>query len=175
MKHKIAIGVLASALVAGPAVQAQEAATAAGAAPTEARPAAEQPRYGQQKVVYHFNAYDAKAQAAGLGNIQNHINAVGAENLEVRVVMHGDGLSLLLYPDAVAQTKMKEGNATEQMQSRIASLKEQGVRFDICANSLNGRQVRFEDLYDAREGDIVPSGVAELSHLQSMGYTYVKP
>ena len=40
--------------------------------------------YGAQKVVYHINYDNPKAQAGALRNIQNHINAVGAENLEIR-------------------------------------------------------------------------------------------
>ena len=52
--------------------------------------------YGKQKVVYHINYDDPKAQAGALRNIQNHINAVGEENLDLKVVMHGKGLSLLL-------------------------------------------------------------------------------
>ena len=132
-------------------------------------------RYGKQKVVYHVNSYGAKGQTAALRNIQNHINAVGAGNLDLKVVMHGDGLSLLLSPDAVEGTKMKEGNATEEMDARIAGLKQQGVKFEVCANTLKGRQVSLDDLYDSSEADVVPSGVAELARLQSMGYTYIKP
>ena len=43
--------------------------------------------YGKQKVAYHVNYYDAKRQTGALRNIQNHINAVGAENLDLRVVI----------------------------------------------------------------------------------------
>jgi len=132
-------------------------------------------RYGKQKVVYHINTYGAKGQTAALRNIQNHINAVGAENLDLKVVMHGDGLSLLLSPDAVEGTKMKEGNADQEMEARISGLKQQGVKFEVCANTLKGRKVAMEDLYDATDEDVVPSGVAELARLQSMGYTYIKP
>ena len=132
-------------------------------------------RYGKQKVVYHINSYGAAEQTAALRNVQNHINAVGAANLDLRVVLHGDGLSLLLLPDAVEDTKMKEGNATDEMAARVAGLKQQGIKFEICANTLKGRQVALEDLYDASEEDVVPSGVAELARLQSMGYSYIKP
>ena len=51
--------------------------------------------YGKQKVVYHINYDDPKKQAGGLKNIQNHINAVGAENLDIKVVLHGHGLCVL--------------------------------------------------------------------------------
>ena len=114
-------------------------------------------------------------QKAALGNIQNHINAVGAENIEVKVVMHGDGISLLMEPDALEGTKMKAANATPDQQAKISGLKDQGVTFEICANTLKGREVSMDALYDAEESDIVPSGVAELSRLQQMGYTYIKP
>jgi intracellular sulfur oxidation DsrE/DsrF family protein len=39
-----------------------------------------------------------------------------------------------------------------------------------------GRKIDYKtDLFDVYEEDIVPSGVAELSRLQAMGYTYIKP
>lgn len=132
--------------------------------------------YGKQKVIYHINYDDPMTQAGAMRNIQNHINAVGQENLELKVVLHGNGLSLLLTPDALSHTKLKHGNATDEMQARIASLKNQGVKFQICANTLKGKKVSYEnDLYDVEQGDIVPSGVAQVAHLQTQGYTYIKP
>jgi intracellular sulfur oxidation DsrE/DsrF family protein len=130
----------------------------------------------KQKVVYHVNYDDPKHQAAALRNIQNHINAVGAENLDLKVVMHGDGLALLLYPDARDHTKMKMANADDQMQAKISGLKDQGIQFQVCANTLKGRKINAEDdLYDFSKADIVPSGVAQLAILQSQGYAYIKP
>ena len=136
---------------------------------------AENDRYAKQKVVYHVNYYGAQPQAGALRNIQNHINAVGAENLDLKVVMHGNGVSLVMDPDYLEGTKMKEANADADMQARIAGLKEQGVQFNICANTLKGRKIPMDALYDTKEADIVPSGVAELAHLQYEGYTYIKP
>ena len=138
---------------------------AGAASAQDAQPDTE--RYGKQKVVYHIN-YDGEGETSyrsAMGNIQNHINAVGAENMEIAVVLHGDGLGLLM--------SAKEDDA---LQTRIASLKGQGVKFDVCNNTLTGREISWEDdLYDVWEEDIVPSGVAELSRLQGMGYTYIKP
>lgn len=132
-------------------------------------------RYAQQKVVYHINVDDAETQIAALRNIQNHIDAVGADNIEVKVVMHGDGISLLVEPDALEGTKMKAANADADMAARIDGLKQQGVAFEVCANTLKGRNVEIDDMYDVSEADIVPSGVAELSRLQQQGFTYIKP
>lgn len=133
-------------------------------------------RYSHQKVIYHINYDDPKAQAGALRNIQNHINAVGAENIDVKVVLHGKGLSLLLEPDALKNTKLKFANADQVIQAKITGLKNQGVEFRVCANTLKGKSVEYDsDLYDVNEEDIVPSGVAELSYLQAQGYTYIKP
>lgn len=125
-------------------------------------------RYGKQKVVYHINysgGEDDKAYLRALNNIRNHIKAVGAENLDLKVVLHGDGVYLLR--DAVENLRL---------QSSVAGLKEQKVKFLICNNTLVGRKIDYgKDLYEVFEDDIVPSGVAELAHLQAQGYTYIKP
>ncbi len=133
--------------------------------------------YGKQKVVYHINYDDPRKQAGALRNIQNHINAVGAENLTLKVVLHGNGLALLLEPDALGKsTKFKHANANDKMTAQIDGLKNQGVKFNVCANTVRGRKVDLEnDLYDVSQSDIVPSGVAEVAHLQAQGYTYIKP
>lgn len=125
-------------------------------------------RYGKQKVVYHINyngGEEDKAYRGALRNIQNHINAVGAENMEIKLVLHGNGLGLL----ANAKTN-------EALQGQVLSLKGQNVAVHVCNNTLQGRKISYEnDLFDVFKEDIVPSGVAELSHLQQMGYTYIKP
>jgi intracellular sulfur oxidation DsrE/DsrF family protein len=124
--------------------------------------------YGKQKVVYHINytgGDDDRLYRGAMRNIQNHINAVGAENLDVKVVLHGNGLELL-----------KNATTNEQLQGQVVSLKGQNVGFQVCNNTLKGRKISYQDdLYDVWEEDIVPSGVAELSRLQQMGYTYIKP
>jgi uncharacterized protein len=121
--------------------------------------------YGKQKVVYHVNVDDEKLLKATLGNIQNHINAVGKENIDLRVVMHGPGVQLLQI-----------ANKNPDFQDKISNLKRQGVHFNVCNNTLVGKKIDYKnDLYDVSKEDIVPSGVAELAALQSKGFSYVKP
>ncbi|NKB77272.1 MAG: hypothetical protein GKR96_09560 [Gammaproteobacteria bacterium] len=133
--------------------------------------------YAKQKVVYHINYDNPKQHAGALRNIQNHINAVGQENLDLKVVLHGNGLALLLEPDALSRVpKFKSASASDDITAKIAGLKDQGVGFHVCANTLNGRKVDYQsDLYDVSQEDIVPSGVAEVAKLQAMGYSYIKP
>lgn len=131
-------------------------------------PAVADDRYGKQKVVYHINydgGGDGKAYIKALKNVQNHINAVGKDNIEVRIVVHGDGVDLLR--DAVKDLKL---------QGEVTNLKNQNVAFAVCANTLKGRKIDPDkDLFEVEKSDIVPSGVAELSYLQGKGYTYIKP
>ena len=133
--------------------------------------------YARQKVVYHINYDDPKKQAGALRNIQNHINAVGAENLDLKVVLHGNGLALLLDPESLDKLKkFKHANADQNMTAKVSDLKGQGVSFNVCANTVRGRKVDVQsDLYDVSESDIVPSGVAEVAKLQAEGYSYIKP
>ena len=125
-------------------------------------------RYGKQKVVYHVNYVGGekdKKYRGAMRNIQNHINAVGADNIEVKVVLHGNGLGLLA-----------SAKDNDLLKGQVASLKSQNVSIHVCNNTLKGRKISYEnDLFDVFKEDIVPSGVAELSRLQQMGYTYIKP
>jgi len=119
----------------------------------------------KHKVVYHLNSDDPKHQMAFMQNVQNHINAVGKENLDLRVVMHGPGITL-----------MQNAKSNEDVKSRVDNLKLQGIAFNICANTLKSKKVDYKkDMYDVSEKDIVPSGVAEIAILQTKGYAYVKP
>jgi len=125
----------------------------------------------KQKVAYHVNDNDPKVLKAALGNIKNHINAVCkkgdvcSDKLDLRVVMHGNGLEML-----------KLAKSDEEFKSKVDALKLQGVSFKVCANTLKGRKIDYKtDLHDVKQSDIVPSGVAELAILQGQGFAYVKP
>lgn len=124
-------------------------------------------RYSKQKVVYHINypgGKDDKKYKGAMRNIQNHINAVGAKNLDLKVVIHGNGIFLL-----------KTAKQPGKVQTAVANLKSQNVKFQVCANTLKGKKIKMDALYEVFDEDIVPSGVAELAHLQAKGYTYIKP
>jgi len=85
--------------------------------------------------------------------------------MDIKVVLHGNGLGLLA-----------SAKKNEKLQGAVAALKSQNVNFHVCANTLRGRKIDYnKDLFNVFKEDIVPSGVAELSHLQQQGYTYIKP
>jgi len=121
--------------------------------------------FGRQKVVYHINYDDPAAQAGALRNLQNHINAVGKENLDLKVVLHGKGLSLLLEPDAAAETRLPRGNATEEIEAKISVLKAQGVRFKVCANTLlESLKNPSMDFSDTPDKNAIFVGLRQIDH-----------
>ncbi|MDH5633578.1 MAG: DsrE family protein [Gammaproteobacteria bacterium] len=121
--------------------------------------------YGKQKVVYHVNYDNPKRQLGAMRNIKNHLNAVGDENIDLRVVMHGKGFTLL-----------KTANTDMKFQSQVIDLKSRGVKFQLCANTIKGKKIDVKnDLFEVDQKDIVPSGVAEIAHLEAQGFSYVKP
>jgi intracellular sulfur oxidation DsrE/DsrF family protein len=117
------------------------------------------------KAVYHLNSGSIDTQKDVLRNTQNHIDAIGKDNLELRVVMHAGGVSML-----------QTAKTDESIKSSIDNLKLQGVKFVVCKKTLDSKKINYKtDLYDVSEKDIVPSGVAEIATLQSKGFSYVKP
>jgi intracellular sulfur oxidation DsrE/DsrF family protein len=130
--------------------------------------AQEQGRYGTQKVVYHLNEDGGegdKNYLRALNNVQNHINAVGGDKLDLKIVVHGDGVNIL-----------KHAVTNQRLQGQVINLKAQKVSFLVCKNTLVQRKIDPEkDLFEVEKSDIVPSGVAEVARLQQQGYAYLKP
>ena len=117
--------------------------------------------YQDQKVVYH-NDGGAPDNAAYfhrlLNSLRNHLDAVGQEHADIRVVDHAAGVELFI----LAKTD-------QDLAAQIDTLKSRGVRFLICNNTLRERGIDWHQLYGVTEDDIVPSGVAELARLQGLG------
>ena len=143
-------------LATAPMAHAAKTANAKVAAPAAA------PAEVQEKVVYHIN--DSANARAALRNIQNHITA--APDAKITVVAHGKGIDFLLN-----DAKDDKGEA---YLTQVAGLKEKGVDFRVCQNTLKSR--KLDDSAVIVDATIVPSGVAEIGRLQAKeGYVYLKP
>ncbi|MGE0080099.1 MAG: DsrE family protein [Thiohalomonadaceae bacterium] len=134
---------------------------ASGAVAAELAPAAN--GYHKQKVVYHIN--DAQVASMALRYVQNHIKALGAGNADIVVVTHGRGIDFLLDG-----WKGADGKSLDTV---IHDLATQGVRFNVCNNTLTGRNIDPDQVN--MNAEVVPSGVATLGELQLQGYVYIKP
>lgn len=119
--------------------------------------------YDSQKVVYHINSIDDANGA--FRNIRNHLNAVGDDSAEIIVVTHSGGALALVDGEADSR-----GNRFDGV---IAELANRGVKFQICNNTIEGKGLDRNKLN--LNAEVVPSGVAQLAHLQQQGYVYVKP
>lgn len=117
------------------------------------------------KAVYHLNSKDIETQKDVLRNAQNHIKAIGADKIDLRIVMHAGGVGL-----------MRNAKTDESMKAEIDKLRLSGAKFNICKITLDRGNIDYKkDLYDVSEKDLVPSGVAEIALLQEKGFSYVKP
>ncbi|WP_372739225.1 DsrE family protein [Neptunomonas sp.] len=121
-------------------------------------------KYNDQKVVYHMNYHDESRISETMTNIANHIQAVGEEHIEIKVVVHGQAIEYFM--DAVND---------QAKQISIDSLRLSDVQFIICGNTLDGYKVTREDLYDVEEEDVVQAGLPAIIDLQQRGYIYVRP
>ncbi|CAN1535795.1 COG1416 Uncharacterized conserved protein [Rhabdaerophilaceae bacterium] len=123
---------------------------------------------GPQKVVFHIvekgNWRNRNGEATRLvAVLSNHIRAVEPDDLEVEVLMHGHGIDIL-----------RRAKAEPEIASRIRDLKRKGVKFVVCANTLQSSGVRLDELYGVTENDLVMSATARIIQLQQQGYGYIR-
>jgi intracellular sulfur oxidation DsrE/DsrF family protein len=115
----------------------------------------------QAKLVYHVNASGNVSTA--LRNLANLLDS--APGVQVVVVANDAGIDFLLAGARDAEGKLFE--------PAITRLKERGVDFRVCGNTLARRNI--DSVRIVREAVLVPSGIAEISRLQSQeGYAYMK-
>ena len=115
------------------------------------------------KVVYHLS--EGLEQASnGLRNIGNHLEV--DPQAKIVVVAHAKGVDFLMKG-----AKDKNGNKYEDL---VEQLKLSGVQFDVCQITLRNRNLSKDQFIEYTT--FVPSGVAEITHLQQReGYAYLKP
>jgi uncharacterized protein len=113
------------------------------------------------RVVMHLNSGDEKVQRGALNNIRHLYQEVGRERLQVELVAHGAGLSLLM-------------RHTTTLGSELAQLKTDfGMNITACSNTMKAMKVTREDLI-AEVGDTV-SAIVRLMERQEQGWAYIKP
>lgn len=115
------------------------------------------------KVVYHVNEGVERAPQM-IRNIRNHLTA--DPKAKIVVVTHAAGINFLMK-----DAKDTNGNPFEVA---VQDLNGKGVEFRVCLFTLQQRNIEKKALID--DVVYVPSGVAEVSRLQSQeGYAYLKP
>ena len=116
--------------------------------------------YGTVKVVVPITSSDPAVWGFKLHNLQNSENGIQQwkGRLQARIVLYGQGVKLLEQP------------IDDQLKTAVDKLRSEGVRFDVCNNTLEAMKLDWHSLYGVKETDIVPSGFLEVAWLANHGW-----
>ncbi|MDA9425556.1 MULTISPECIES: DsrE family protein [Bradyrhizobium] len=118
--------------------------------------------FAEHRIVLQLSDGDAKKQALVLSVANNLLKAYDPDKIAIEVVVFGPGIDLLL--------------AGNERRKQVESLIAQGVRFDICLNTVDtieretGRRPEF-----IQAATPVQVGVGQILFLAENGYTVVRP
>ena len=118
--------------------------------------------FAEHKIVLQLSDGDAKKQALVLSVASNLMKFYDPDKVAIEVVAFGPGIDLLL--------------SGSERRKQVESLIAQGVRFDVCLNTVD--TVERET---GRRPEIMPGatpvqvGVAQILFLTENGYTLVRP
>ena len=105
---------------------------------------------------------DAKKQGLVLSVANNLLKFYGPDKIAIEVVAYGPGIALLM--------------ADSPNRSMVDSLVAQGVRFDICMNTVETVERKSgHHLLINPKAQKVEAGVAQILALTEKGYTLVRP
>jgi uncharacterized protein len=151
MRSQILVAMLVAllAFVATPLAYAQQV-------PLQDKP------FAEHKIVLQLSDGDARKQALVLSVANNLLKAYDPDKVAIEVVAFGPGIDLLFT-----------GN---ERRKQVESLVAQGVRFDICLNTVDtieretGKRPEF-----IPAATPVQVGVGQILFLAENGYTVVRP
>lgn len=131
------------------------------AAQTQPAPLADKP-FAEHRVVLQLSDSDAKKEGLVISVAYNLIKAYDPDRIAIEVVTFGPGIDLL-----------RTDNANRQ---RVESLIAQGVKFDVCVNTLDTLERETGKRPDIISGPIpVQVGVGHILSLTENGFTLVRP
>ncbi|MGN6311980.1 MAG: DsrE family protein [Xanthobacteraceae bacterium] len=118
--------------------------------------------FAEHRIVLQLSDSDAKKESLVISVANNLIKAYGPDAIAVEVVAFGPGIDVL-----------RTGNANR---TRVESLISQGVKFDVCVNTLDTIERETGKRPDIIPGAIpVQVGVGQILSLTENGYTLVRP
>ena len=118
--------------------------------------------FAEHKIVLQLSDNDARKQALVISVANNLLKFYDPDKVAIEVVAFGPGIELL----------RAESASRKQVESLIA----QGVRFDVCLNTVDTIERQT-----GRRPDIIPGatpvqvGVGQILFLTENGYTLVRP
>lgn len=110
-------------------------------------------------VVVQVSDADPAKWNLALNNVKNVQQVLGADNVNVEIVVYGPGIAMLQMDSSVA--------------GRIEEAKKANVTIVACENTMKGMKLTKEDMLP--NTSYVPAGVVELMKKQKAGYAYIRP
>lgn len=113
----------------------------------------------KHRIVFEVTADGAESWQSVLNNVENVRAALGADQTEIAVVVHGGALGMLMTTNEAQSQRMKQ-------------LADGGVIFAACRNTMKRKNVAPDQLLPLAK--TVDSGVAEVVRKQEAGWSYIK-
>ena len=115
--------------------------------------------WAQNKVVFQVSDAEPAKWNLALNNARNVQQDLGADKVDIEIVVYGPGIGMLKLESPVAQ--------------RIAEALGNHVKVVACENTMKAQKLTKADML----GNIgyVPAGVVELMQKQQQGYAYIRP
>ena len=120
--------------------------------------AAEQLKY---RVILQVSENSIDKMNSALNNARNLQHQFGPDNIDVEIVVYGDGVNTLKY------------YAPIPIGDKVEELTTEGVRIVVCEIAMRTHKLRPSDML--QQVRYVPSGVAEIVEKQARGWAYVRP
>lgn len=113
----------------------------------------------RQKVVFQVSVDEPKSWNLVLNNARNVQQELGANNVDVEIVVYGPGIGMLKFDSVVA--------------NRIDEAVGNGIAVVACENTMKAQKLAKADMLAS--AGFVPAGVVELMKKQKEGYAYIRP
>jgi intracellular sulfur oxidation DsrE/DsrF family protein len=113
----------------------------------------------KHKVVFQVSDADPGKWNLALNNVKNVAEELGAEGVDLEIVVYGPGIGMLKAESTV-------GN-------RVADAVKSGVKVVACQNTMKSFKLTQADMLPTI--GYVPAGVVELMKKQGEGYAYIRP
>ena len=111
------------------------------------------------KVVVQVSDADPHKWTLALSNAYNVQTGLGADTVDLEIVVYGPGIGMLKRDSTVAD--------------RIASAMKSGIKVVACENTMAAQKLTQADMLP--NIGYVPAGVVELMQKQQQGYAYIRP
>jgi len=120
---------------------------------------AQMPTDTKQRLVVQVSDDSPKTWNQALNNAANVQKELGKENVDIRIVVYGNGIGMLKLDSVVG--------------GRVKQAVDGGIAVVACENTMKGRKIAHADMLPY--SGYVKAGIIEIMQRQRDGYVYVRP